>query len=247
MSVLRFRYILCFLIFNLVLVGKALAIVNGTVVGPKEALATAAIVITDSLHNDVYCSAVAIGQQKLLTAGHCFTEPGLLDKHIRLNTAKFPFSSELDKMQVSFDKVKLIADVDLAIIELDEPIPANYQAFAIDQSFVLSKEMTLIITGFGRTQPSQASDQILRTAEIHPGSFNITATLIEAYLDWPEANVCKGDSGGPVFVKQNGRLVLVGLAIRSDDGCDASADFIILTAFADYIQLESDPPFVFRD
>jgi secreted trypsin-like serine protease len=57
----------------------------------------------------------------------------------------------------------------------------------------------------------------------------------EFVLDEKNAGTCSGDSGGPVFVEENGQMYLTGLTSRGDMLCNGVGVYTSVPAFIDWI------------
>lgn len=122
------------------------------------------------------CSAVVIGEKKILTAGHCYEGEGV----------KYSFPFEDRRISVKLHPAKT---GDFAVGVLSEPIKANYFELGVPKAGT-----SVVLGGYGCGSEEGRGDGLYRegTSEI----MNVSTTSMS--LSGP-AFACQGDSGGAVF------------------------------------------------
>lgn len=172
----------------------------------------------EALYQQVLPGVVSIQTGASLGSGFVFDTEG----HVITNQHVVEGSSEVEVgFSTGFKAHGTVigsdADADVAVIKVDAPadqihplalgdsnmLNVGEQVVAIGNPFGLSGTMTLgIVSGLGRTQPTQASPE-------GTGFFS-TADIIQT-----DAAINPGNSGGPLF-NLNGEVVGINQSIRTD-------------------------------
>lgn len=113
---------------------------------------------------------------------------------------------------------------DMALLKLDRPVQGVAPVLLYDKNDELGKVITLVgrgMTGNGLTGPQGERDHKVRGAMnridwTDPNSLIANFDLPPAALDL-EGTTGPGDSGGPAFLEQDGKLYLLGVGSFSDD------------------------------
>lgn len=181
----------------------------------------------------VYCTGVLVGPYAVATAGHCVGDVKP-DQVFFGSDPKGDDGTMIDVADVTanpdFDPDTL--ENDIAIVGLKKPGPITpvtlVEADTIDDSWV---GKTITIVGFGLTKATEDDTGPKRTGTskidaVDDGTFRFTAS---------PSQTCSGDSGGPAFIKSNGKTRLIGITSSGDTECktygrdtrvDAQLDFI---------------------
>lgn len=188
----------------------ALAMVGETSPAP-ELSKNLVMVLTREGGGAGFCTASVLAANVILTAAHCVTSLPNMRVHFG-DTSSPPRLIEIAAVAVHPQfHVNAIASrersVDLALIKLKTPLPAEFQPLEIG-SGEIGLNMPLELAGFGLTIEGNGRS----AGKLLQGEVTLRAPLSNLLLWMEGKNVgtkntgaCTGDSGGPVL--QNGALV----------------------------------------
>lgn len=176
----------------------------------------------------LYCSGVLIAEDLVATAAHCtyhelegnpisvyFGNPKESSpKHLRPVTE---FKSFRDSHR---ENVPAFPNFDIAILRFDGGLPDGYRPIPIlPQLEDLSIDQSVYLTGYGLTSSAgdDAGQQVLTVAVKVEKVYNHAfAQGLIAYSGGTGRGSCNGDSGGPMYVQQDGQWYVAGIANGRD-------------------------------
>ncbi len=217
--------------------GPALAIVDG---GTGEAKATFGSVLRLGSAGNYWCSAVLLSDTIALTAAHCVADSNNQTRPMQIHMQRQgsretpcitwktsndqPVSCAPRLIEVRiYPKWKGSGDTesDIAVLHIKNnkfqfkngPIPEDHFARLYDD--VWDKSRNQLFAGFGPANPSGAGW----------GEYHESRTRITGFEDYhyrvkagPNSRICKGDSGGPAFLRDSWRShpIVAGLNANTD-------------------------------
>lgn len=207
----------------------------------------------DSLHPEVgllkitdgsqvhLCTATLIGTHSVLTAAHCFADPGT--PSFELGGQQYGLSEVHEhpdfNSSLVIDGPKgsgqiTVVQHDVALLILDREITGIAPALFAPQLPAAGDEITLV--GFGNTQGGQKSPApTKRVGE------SLIGLVAEHYIFYGKefaptmSNTCDGDSGGPGYVEVEGQERLVSVHSMGDDGCASYGYDMLIKPYLSWI------------
>ncbi|MGE3147586.1 MAG: trypsin-like serine protease [Pseudorhodoplanes sp.] len=183
---------------------------------PASGPARAAVMITGP---QGFCTGTVIAHALILTAAHCVAA-GTNYKLIEFGENRQPVLRDIARIAThpqfnmqSFRTHRATADV--ALVKLASPL-AVAPAPLMDNASPVAPGDAFIVAGYGLTAPADPrSGGTLRSLSLvatgRPG--NLQIRLVDPATNGARIGLgaCTGDSGGPVFRDQGGRLAIVGV------------------------------------
>lgn len=223
-------------------------IVGGTAVTASDQIAksTVALVLPDG---NAFCTGSLIAPRLVVTASHCvegyeesalYVNFGLKAKPGSYTATNLRYATKYIQHE-AYNTDAMDAEFateppnDIAVLILNKAAPAGYAPVkALTTADPLTVGETLTLAGFGLTHWSRGTSGVLRKAELKLTKTDSVAKEIW-FGDTPGKSACMGDSGGPAFVKRNGKLVLVGVTSRGSSHCDSDGIYTDIRYFASWL------------
>ena len=203
--------------------GEILAgnIIGGKIVKQSDEDSNLVVMLLSNKH---ICTATPIHKRVLLTAAHCIVgnksntsvtfhtshscESGF-NKNQHIQGISSTIVHERFNNDPSADK--MVADI--ALVVLEEDIPEGYEIFKIaDPSMIRETERDLYLYGYGITSSNSKDSGMLRKIKLEPPLYKILYSKDKIFMDQGHSKgICKGDSGGPSFVKIEDELQILGV------------------------------------
>lgn len=172
------------------------------------------------------CTAVVIDDYHLLTAAHCALSP--IDDYLVIFDTALHEASPVDTidhidLHKDYDRLALFDRADLALIEITHPLPSHYEPvenFEFTDS--LDAGVPLWVVGFGNYQTEEPRGSgILRWAIVDLTDPRYSSSEFSVNQE-SGFGVCRGDSGGPAFIKTSEGIYLAGITSRGTPDCTQS-------------------------
>lgn len=199
---------------------------------------------------DSMCGGSIIDSMWILTAAHCLINSELT--MINLGGIKPPYMSYKEQtrrryIHEQFNPVTL--ENDIALIRLPRP----YYGLGVDRVEMAPKDIGDLVgvhltsSGFGTTEKNttgvllKVELQVINNDEcIFASEVLVTEnTICTTFTETKYSGVCHGDSGGPLFVRLNGKPLLVGVTSWIYGwGCAQSklSGFVRVSNYRDWIE-----------
>ena len=211
---------------------------------------TTGVLLAGSNPAGLMCSGTLIGCDRFLTAAHCVCrgegsacQSPAPEQPLRVYLQNAGFFAVL-RRHVHPDYS--FPDNDIAVLELSRPAVGLIPSPLAAASVPLGTEATIV--GFGRSGGGQEDYGIKQagpvlTAECPPDAAG-PGHICWAF-DGEGSNTCNGDSGGPLFIEQDGALAVAGVTSggtrRDCLAGDRSYDTDVFT-FLEFVQRRSGGP-----
>lgn len=229
------------------------SIVNGTVVSMSENDAQTVVMLMVHRNDKVTsCTGVPISEKVILTAAHCVDTAAANDIAAIFYTDMDCASGYSQNNSVTAESYVLHPDFkrdfqsqgDLALIQLSQPIPANYKIASLLEGADKITHDEVVMLGYGITH-EQAKDslRLRKTTKSLKDHSYIKGPLIMFSQDDAKGGFCRGDSGGPAFVEVFGAKKIIGINsvnIGKDPNteCRTASASMYIPVFSDWIKTE---------
>lgn len=239
-------------------------IVGGSLVLRKSEIASSTVAVYDLIQK-VICTGSLIEKNIVVTAAHCINPlPGsmVVVFDVNLNTVyqsvstyqqllRHPKVRTVQRIQIAPEWADLqnknLAystpnEADIAVIRIAGQAPKGFIPIArLKDTNTLYNGALVTVAGYGRTigfgdkkNLSNGNSGILRQVEVPIFDANFSSTEIS--LDQTSGKgACRGDSGGPAFIRIDGRNFLIGIGSRVESDPEQSCTrYSIYTRITSY-------------
>jgi len=200
------------------------------IVGTRGNVCTGAMLARDLVLTAAHCVAPAATYQVLPKKG----APAMAIKTILVHPGYDPKSFALSR-----------ATADVALLKLAAALPTDVAPLPLDRAAAVAAGDRMIVAGFGVTAAGgDAGIGVARSAALvatgQPGTLQIRLFDPATKADRPGLGACTGDSGGPVFREESGRLLVIGVVSWSTGpklgaGCGGLTGVTPLVRYRDWI------------
>jgi hypothetical protein len=249
----------------------ALAIVGGNEVKSNSVIAQSVVALYNR-SSESFCTGTIIAPHWIMTAAHCVVSDvkrltGVINpRSMTIIFGNFdrstdpadgfwgstPTTAKFVIKHPDFGglaKINKVDRNDIALVRFDSKLPASFKPMTIISEIDFSTFMpgdAITIAGYGKTSSgSDGPDGILRSIDMVFDSFGGLPRSIAQVVphEGKAGGACPGDSGGPAFVKFNGKLYVWGVASTTREGCKSSSIYGSITGYADWLKetIENNP------
>jgi secreted trypsin-like serine protease len=195
-----------------------------------------------------FCTGTAIARDLVLTAAHCVASPATY--RVLLADNKPPGlavrSVAVHRRYNPKDYVSGRVTADVALIKLDQPLPADVVPAALAPTRPVAPGDSFVIAGYGATSyGSETGNGTPRAAALvatgKPGNMQIRLFDPATRDERAGLGACTGDSGGPAFVESAGKFSVIGVVswstgAASSAGCGGLTGVTPLTLYRGWIE-----------
>jgi secreted trypsin-like serine protease len=237
----------CLLTLGFALTARA-DVVGGELVGPQDPIRRSTAALYEPSpdgRGGALCTASLIGKDVAVTAAHCVTpgsKPVLLfggDVHSP-DTIKRQVTASL--VNPAYGTKPGMDQGDIALVKFGGGVPVGYAPVkTMTSDTAIQRGTTATLAGFGiSNSKTKEGAGVLRKTDVTVE--NPRKGKSEMVLDQTHGHgACHGDSGGPAFVKQGGKMVLAGVTNRSypnraPDDCGHKVVYTKVSAYQNWIK-----------
>lgn len=246
-----------FLMMILLLSVKSFAIVGGVTLSdplPKYLIEsdriqmkshTVVLLNTQNASTHSRCTGTLIEKNIILTAAHCI--PETLD-NLWVVPAQFEFAvlerhAVVDKIihesYKKFDLPKFNApNYDLALVKFSGDLPEGYQPTTWINSFnTTADRFWLFVAGYGDSQENKGDVGEIRFSQaiIENNHLNANQSFMAGNQSFAKG-ICKGDSGGPAYIKKDNKFYVLGVVSAVTGACFGTSYFNQTQFYNEWIQ-----------
>lgn len=191
------------------------------------------------------CTGTLIAKNVALTAAHCV--PKSLENFFVVPSI-YEFAGSMRRSVVkavvhenykAFDLPKFNQpNWDIALVQFEGDLPVEYRPTTWVASFAFSLDrFWLYVAGYGITQDGKDDSGELRFSRVIVEEAKSVAT--QSFLKGNQSGgegICKGDSGGPAYVKIKDQFYVLGIVSAIVGGCRGQSYFNQTLYFQNWIQ-----------
>jgi secreted trypsin-like serine protease len=212
-------------------------IVNGRPVVASDAFAKYTVAVGPQ--DEPVCTGVVIAAHHILTAGHCAEaiDGGYVDFGLDYASAS-AVARKIVKVTrhpqyctACTESVGLADTNDLSVVEFSGDLPAGFEPVAFAAQNLVVSKATVHLAGYGADE-NYDYETIMRVTEVPVNEVGHS----EFSTDETKSGSCNGDSGGPAFIEDGGKMLLAGITSRGDSACRAMGVYTIPAAHQAWIQ-----------
>lgn len=231
-------------------------IVGGQSVGASDPIAAATVGIfspSPDGHSGSLCTGTLIGEKTAVTAAHCLEDGSPTQKPVMIfgsdlhapNPIRRPITASIINPKYENHAGRGMDQGDIAIVRIGGTLPEGYHPMPMaktDNEISSGEKVTLAGYGISNAARKSGAGRLRKTnVEV----LNNRAGKSEMILDQSHGHgACHGDSGGPAFIRENGRIEVAGVTNRSypnsaPDDCRHQVVYTKIPAYKKWIATNS--------